>query len=91
MAPRDDNDFSPFARERGSRRGSSTLWYILAAVLAGNGLYFLLLFPHLPASWQHQPFALDRGLGLDFLLCLGAYGLIRLAQAAGLTPRATRR
>ena len=49
-----------------------------AAILAGNALYFLVLAPQLPASWQHQPFVLDRGLLLDFGLCLAAYGLIRL-------------
>jgi hypothetical protein len=52
----------------------------LAAVLLGNGVYFLLLFPQLPATWQHQPFALDRGLVLDFALCLGFFLLVhRLA------------
>jgi len=49
----------------------------LAAVLAGNGLYFLLLYSRLPAAWQHQPFAFDRGLALDFALCLGSYLLLR--------------
>lgn len=52
---------------------------ILAAVLAGNAAYYLL-FDHLPPSWQHQPFAFDRGLALDFLLCLAIYGLLRLAR-----------
>ena len=45
----------------------------LAAVLLGNAVYFLLLWPRLPASWQHQPFAFDRGLVLDFTLCVGVY------------------
>jgi len=49
----------------------------LAAVLAGNALYFLLLYPRLPAAWQHQPFAFDLGLALDFALCLGFYLLLR--------------
>lgn len=46
-------------------------------MLIGNGVYFLILFSWLPPRWQHQPFALDPGLGLDFLLCLGAYVLLR--------------
>jgi hypothetical protein len=49
----------------------------LAAVVLGNAVYFLLLVPRLPASWQHQPFAFDRGLALDFALCLGFYLLVR--------------
>lgn len=46
-------------------------------MLAGNGLYFLLLYRRLPAAWQHQPFAFDRGLVLDFVLCVGFYLLFR--------------
>lgn len=54
----------------------------LAAVLLGNAVYFLLLWPRLPVSWQHQPFAFDRGLVLDFALCVGFYLLIhRLASS----------
>ncbi|MCI0403788.1 MAG: hypothetical protein L0212_09720 [Acidobacteria bacterium] len=48
-----------------------------AAVLLGNGFYFLVLFSWLPQRWQHRPFELDPGLGLDFLLCLGAYIVLR--------------
>ncbi len=40
----------------------------LAAVLAGNALYFSLL-SRLPVAWQHQPFRADIGLLLDALLC----------------------
>jgi len=49
----------------------------LAAVLAGNAVYFLLLAPALPPAWRHEPLALDRGLALDFLLCLGLYVAVR--------------
>ncbi|MDD5562775.1 MAG: hypothetical protein PHQ91_03600 [Thermoanaerobaculaceae bacterium] len=45
----------------------------LAAVVAGNALYFLLLAPTLPASLGHRPFAIDAGLGVDFLVCLVLY------------------
>ena len=49
-----------------------------AAVVAGNGIYFLVLFPDLPLSLQHQPLRFDAGLVLDFLLCVVVYGVIRL-------------
>ena len=49
-----------------------------AAILAGNGIYFLVLFPDLPLSLQHQPLRFDAGLVLDFLLCVVVYGVIRL-------------
>jgi hypothetical protein len=54
---------------------------MLGAILLGNALYFLLLAPLLPEAWRHQRFALDLGLGLDFLLCLGLYALARLLRA----------
>lgn len=58
------------------------------AILAGNAVYFLILFPGLPPSLQHQPpsggilpFELDAGLLLDFLCCVAVYGAIRLGSA----------
>jgi len=45
----------------------------LAAVVAGNALYFLLAAPALPERLRHRPFAPDAGLGLDFLICLALY------------------
>jgi hypothetical protein len=51
----------------------SRLLRALAAVLAGNALYFLLLAPCLPAWARHRPFALDPGLLLDFAICLAIY------------------
>jgi H+/gluconate symporter-like permease len=53
----------------------------LIAILAGNALYFLLLFPALPRLLQHQPFRFDIGLVLDFGLCVAVYGVMRLAVA----------
>jgi hypothetical protein len=50
-----------------------------AAVLVGNAFYFLVLLSWVPERWRHRPFALDPGLGLDFLLCLGVYVLLRRA------------
>lgn len=51
-----------------------------AAILAGNGIYFLVLFPGLPPALQHRPFVFDLGLGFDFLLCVMVYGVIRMAS-----------
>ncbi|MBI4466172.1 MAG: hypothetical protein HY656_01925 [Acidobacteria bacterium] len=76
MLPGDDNVFRRLSPGRGSG-----LLDALGAVLAGNALYFLLLLPRLPEPWQHQSFALDRGLGLDFLICLSLYGLVRTVRA----------
>jgi len=45
----------------------------LAAVLAGNALYFLLLGPRLPAWARHTPFDLDIGLVFDFVICVALY------------------
>lgn len=51
-----------------------------AAILAGNAIYFLLLFPALPRPLQHKPFVFDAGLALDFFLCVIVYGVIRMAS-----------
>ena len=56
----------------------------LLAILAGNALYFLVLMPRVPRWLVHQPFRLDAGLLLDFLLCLAIYGLARsVGRSAG--------
>lgn len=76
MPPSNDNDFpggNRPARDWGWP-ASSRWWDALVAVLGGNALYFLLLGPRLPEPWRHQPFTLDRGLGVDFLLCLALFG-----------------
>lgn len=49
----------------------------LLAILGGNVVY-LLITPYLPVPLQHQTFRVDWGLGLDFVLCVALYGLIRL-------------
>jgi hypothetical protein len=54
----------------------SNLARALAAVVLGNAVYFLLM-PHLPAGVRHVPFRLDAGLGLDFVICLAAFGVIK--------------
>jgi len=48
----------------------------LAAVLAGNAMYFLLL-PHLPPPARHVPPRVDLGMLVDFWLCLVIFGIIK--------------
>ncbi len=55
----------------------------LAAVLAGNVLYFLLLAPSLPKWALHRPFALDPGLLLDFAICLAIYLVLGFLMRRG--------
>ncbi|MFZ3215182.1 MAG: hypothetical protein WA192_03900 [Candidatus Acidiferrales bacterium] len=50
----------------------------LAAILVGNAIYYFSLVPHLPQTLRHQGFLLDWGSLLDFAVCIGVYGLIRL-------------
>jgi hypothetical protein len=52
----------------------------LVAVLVGNAIYFLVLFPTLPESLRHQPRRMDAGLLLAFLCCVAIYGVIRMAS-----------
>ena len=52
-----------------------------AAILAGNAIYFLVLYPDLGPALQHQPWRFDVGLALDFLCCVVVYGVIRLGIA----------
>jgi hypothetical protein len=63
-----------------ARAYGTTAAQALVAVLAGNALYFLVLAPRLPAAWRHQPFALDLGLLLDFLLCALLYALLHCGR-----------
>jgi hypothetical protein len=49
-----------------------------AAILAGNGIYFFVLFHSLGKGLQHQPYRFDAGLALDFLCCVIVYTVIRL-------------
>ncbi|MEO8190903.1 MAG: hypothetical protein ABI682_11230 [Acidobacteriota bacterium] len=51
------------------------------AILAGNAVYFLVLFPGLSPDLQHQPQRVDAGLILDFLCCVAVYAAIRLGSA----------
>jgi hypothetical protein len=67
----------------------------LVAILLGNGIYFAVLYSNLPAALRNQPWRLDGGLLLDFLVCALVYGAIRLgvrhARRLFTTPTAERR
>ena len=52
-------------------------WRSLAAVLAGNAIYFSVM-DYLPPRARHQPYLIDWGLAVDFWICLVCYGLLRL-------------
>lgn len=52
----------------------------LIAILIGNAIYYFSLFPHLPGTLRHQGFGTDWGAGVDFLVCVGVYGLIRVGS-----------
>jgi hypothetical protein len=51
----------------------------LAAVLAGNALYYLLM-PHLPVAARHRLFAEDWGLVVDFVICCVIFAAVKYAR-----------
>jgi len=53
----------------------------LIAVLAGN-IAYLFVEPVLPDAMRHRMFRIDLGLAIDFLMCVGIYGLVRLVRTA---------
>jgi hypothetical protein len=59
-----------------SKSGMANFLHALAAVLAGNVVYFLLL-PHLPSTLRHVTLHVDLGMAVDFWLCLVALGVIK--------------
>jgi hypothetical protein len=52
----------------------------LIAILVGNGIYFVVLYPTLPPLLRNQPWRFDAGLLLDFLCCVLVYAAIRLGR-----------
>lgn len=50
----------------------------LVAILIGNAIYYLSLVPHLPEALRHRGFGMDGGVLIDFAVCVGVYGLLRL-------------
>lgn len=71
--------------ERMERRGgisTSRRWAeYLVAVLAGN-IFYLFVEPQLPNAMRHRMFRIDPGLAIDFLMCVGIYGILRLVRTA---------
>jgi len=60
-----------------SKSGIANFIQSLIAVVAGNGVYFLLM-PHLPPAAQHRdPTRLDLGILVDFWFCLVFLGAIK--------------
>ncbi|MFZ0480611.1 MAG: hypothetical protein WAL71_15840 [Terriglobales bacterium] len=51
----------------------------LAAVLAGNAVYFLLM-PHLPRAMRHTLFIEDWGLIVDFAVCTVIFVAVKIAR-----------
>ncbi len=68
------------ARNRNPFRMKHTFWRSLIAVIAGNAIYFGLLYNHLPPRAQHQPYHIDWGLAVDFWICVICYGIVRLIR-----------
>lgn len=54
----------------------------LVAILGGNILY-LFVEPQLPSAMRHRMFRVDWGLAIDFLICVMAYGLVRMFRGNG--------
>ena len=52
----------------------------LVAIVIGNAVYYLSLSPHLPDFLRHNGFQMDWGVLVDFAVCVGVYGLIRLGS-----------
>lgn len=50
----------------------------LVAILLGQLIYYFSLMPYLPDALRHHGSNIDLGMGVDFLVCLAVYGLIRL-------------
>ena len=69
-----------------SKQSVTNFVQALAAVLAGNAAYFLLL-PFLPSSARHLPFRLDLGLLVDFWFCLVAFGVIKALGGRNRQPK----
>lgn len=65
-----------FGAWRLANRSVAHFVHALAAVLAGNAAYFLLM-PFLPSSIRHVPLRIDFGLAVDFCFCVLAFGILK--------------
>lgn len=64
-----------------SRSLTRNLLAATVAVVAGNALYFLVLWPHLPPQARHEVYQLDLGLLVDFWVCAACFGVLKLIFA----------
>ena len=64
-----------------SKLGRMNFLQSLAAVVAGNVVYFLVM-PYLPPAAQHNPAKLDLGVVVDFWFCLVFLGVIKTVWKA---------
>jgi hypothetical protein len=55
-------------------------WKTIVAVLAGNFIYFVLLYSWLPPHARHRRNQIDLGLLIDFWICLFLWGLLELSS-----------
>jgi len=57
-------------------KSTANFFQALAAVVAGNALYFFAE-KYLPASARHARFKIDLGMVVDFWFCLVVFGVIK--------------
>jgi hypothetical protein len=50
----------------------------VVGVIAGNSLYFLVLWRYLPEHARHRVYQLDLGILIDFCLCAACFGAVKL-------------
>lgn len=50
----------------------------IIAVVVGNAIYFLVLWPYLPERARHQVYRIDLGLAIDFWVCVACFGAVKL-------------
>jgi hypothetical protein len=61
------------------KRGMKNFLDALAAVLAGNAIYYLLM-PHLAAVARHRLFREDWGLLVDFAICAAIFVAVKYVK-----------
>jgi hypothetical protein len=62
----------------------------LAAVVAGNAIYFLIM-PYLPRAARHSAFrTFDLGIFIDFGICVAMYGVLELISRSRASRKARR-
>jgi hypothetical protein len=69
-----------------SKPGTMNFLQSLAAVVAGNVVYFLVM-PYLPPAARHNPARLDLGVLVDFWFCLVFLGVIKTLTKWGKRSR----